>query len=190
MGTRKVVIKGKGYWMKVFEQNRDLTGFNDALVDIGGQTVMDIDLEPSEVEKLKKAKFMSSGKPSPEGNGLTRMRLKRKWTEQYAGGAPEVLKEDDTPWVYEADGPIGNGSTVAVIVDVYDTKASKQGIYGSRLSKIKVLKHIPYIKDEFGDLGVTEEEEEAPQAKKASKRYPQFTEPDVKAFAIESDIPF
>jgi hypothetical protein len=53
-----------------------------------------------------------------------------------------------------------------------------------------VLKHIPYVKDEFGDLGVTEEVEEVPQAKKASKRELQFTEPDVKAFAIESDIPF
>ena len=180
MGTRKVVIKGKGYWMKVFEQNRDLTGFNDALVDIGGQTVMDIDLEPSEVEKLKKAKFMSAGKPSPEDSNLTRMRLKRKWTEQYAGGAPEVLKEDNTPWVYETDGPVGNGSIVAVIVDVYDTKASKQGIYGSRLSKVKVLEHIPYIKDEFGDLGSAEQEEVKPAAKaKASAK-----------MELEDEIPF
>jgi hypothetical protein len=118
-----------------------------------------------EVEKLKKAKFMSAGKPSPEDSNLTRMRLKRKWTEQYAGGAPEVLKEDNTPWVYETDGPVGNGSIVAVIVDVYDTKASKQGIYGSRLSKVKVLEHIPYIKDEFGDLGSAEQEEVKPAAK-------------------------
>lgn len=151
MGTRKVVVTGKGYWMKVFEQNRDLTGFNDALVDIGGQCVMDIDLAPEEVDKLKRAKFMSAGKPSPEGNGLTRMKLKRKWTEAYGGGAPEVLKADGTPWNFEEDGPIGNGSTVAAVVYVYDTKA--KNIYGARLDKIKVLEHIPYVKDDFEGVG-------------------------------------
>lgn len=180
MGTRKVVIKGKGYWMKVFEQNRDLTGFNDALKDIGGQTVMDIDLEPSEVEKLKKAKFMSAGKPSPEDSNLTRMRLKRKWTEQYAGGAPEVLKADGTPWVYEQDGPIGNGSTVAVVVDVYDTKASKQGIYGSRLSKVKVLEHLPYVKDDFAGIETDVQDDvptAAPKAKAPTKE--QFEDTDI-----------
>ncbi|MDV7402482.1 hypothetical protein RZS08_64265, partial [Arthrospira platensis SPKY1] len=83
----------------------------------GGQTVMDIDLEPSEIEKLKRAKFMSAGKPSPDNEGMTRVRLKRKWTEQYAGGAPQVLKADGTPWDYEQDGSIGNGSTVGVVVD-------------------------------------------------------------------------
>lgn len=153
MGTRKVVVTGKGYWMKVFEQNRDLTGFNDALKDIGGQCVMDIDLTSEEVDKLKRAKFMSAGKPSPEGNGLTRMKLKRKWTEEYGGGAPEVLKADGTPWNYEVDGAIGNGSTVAAIVYVYDTKA--KGIYGARLEKIKVLEHIPYVADEFEGAGQT-----------------------------------
>lgn len=192
MGTRKVVIKGKGYWMKVFEQNRDLTGFNDALKEVGGQTVMDIDLEPSEVEKLKKAKFMSAGKPSPEDSSLTRMRLKRKWTENYAGGAPEVLKADGTPWDYEQDGPIGNGSTVGVIVEVYDTKASRQGIYGSRLSAVKVLEHIPYTKDPFagldeGGLQDTASEEEAP-APKAKESAPKAKAPA--KIELEDEIPF
>jgi hypothetical protein len=154
MSTRSVVVVGKGYWMKVFEGNRDLTGFNDALKDSGGQCVMDIDLTPSEVEKLKKAKFMSEGKPSPEGNGLIRMRLKRKWTEKFAGGAPEVLRSDGNPWEYETDGVIGNGSIVAAVVDVYDTKASKSGIYGSRLSKVKVLEHVEYNKDDFADIEI------------------------------------
>jgi hypothetical protein len=187
MGTRKVVIKGKGYWMKVFEKNRDLTGFQDALKEKGGQTVMDIDLEPSEIEKLKRAKFMSAGKPSPDNEGMTRVRLKRKWTEQYAGGAPEVLKADGTPWDYEQDGSIGNGSTVGVVVEVYDTRASKQGIYGARLTAVKVLEHIPYTKDLFAGLDGDGEEfvEEEPAPKTSAK-----TKAPTKIDFEDSDIPF
>lgn len=154
MGTRKVVLTGTGYWMRVFEQNRDLTGFENALEEIGGQTVMDIDLTADEFAKLKKAKFMSDGKLSPEDSGLTRVRLKRKWTEQYGGGAPEVQKADGTPWDYDVDGAIGNGSTVAVVVSVYDT--ARKAIFGSRLEKIKVLEHVPYIQDDFAGVGQTE----------------------------------
>ena len=34
MATRKVKLTGLGYWAKVFEDNRDLTGFEDALKDV------------------------------------------------------------------------------------------------------------------------------------------------------------
>lgn len=162
MATRKVVLTGKGYWMRVFEQNRDLTGYEDSLKDIGGQTVMDIDLEPAEFDKLKKAKSMSEGKPSPEDSGLTRVRLKRKWQEEFGGGAPEVLKGDGTKWDYDVDGAIGNGSKVAVILNVYDTK--RKGIVGQRLEKIKVLEHIPYIADDFAGVGQTPPETPKPKA--------------------------
>ena len=37
MATRKVKLTGLGYWAKVFEDNRDLTGFEDALKDVGGE---------------------------------------------------------------------------------------------------------------------------------------------------------
>lgn len=187
MGTRKVVIAGTGYWMKLFEQNRDLTGFNDALKDIGGQCVMDIDLSKEEFAKLKKANFMSSGKPSPDNPGCTRVKLKRKWTEDYGGGAPLVLKSDNSVWNYEVDGPIGNGSTVAAVVYVYDTKA--KGIYGARLDKVKVLNHVPYIKDEFGDLGVEEEEDPAPkhtEPKPAAKSKKEVLTADIE----DDEVPF
>lgn len=160
MGTRKVVVTGTGYWMRVFEQNRDLTGYEDALKDIGGQCVMDIDLDSEEMAKLKKAKFMSDGKASTDNPGKTRVRLKRKWTENYGGGAPEVIKADNTKWNYEEDGPIGNGSKVAAIIHVYDT--ARKGIFGARLEKIKVLEHIPYEKDDFAGVGQTEPEKKAP----------------------------
>lgn len=179
MGTRKVVVTGTGYWMRVFEQNRDLTGFEDALKDIGGQCIMDLDLEPEEFAKLKKAKFMSPGKPSPDNEGQTRVRLKRKWTEQYGGGAPQVLKEDGTLWDYTVDGAIGNGSKVAVIVSVYDTKSKT--IFGTRLEKIKVLEHIPYIVDEFSRIEGNPTPSEPPKQK--AKAVPTTAD-------LEDEIPF
>lgn len=187
MGTRKVKLTGYGYWMKVFEGNRDLTGFNDQLKEVGGQCVMDLDLSPEEFEKLKKAKFMSAGKPSADNLGHTRVRLKRKWQEEYGGGAPVVLKDDGTAWAYDEDGTIGNGSKVAVILQVYDTKAPN--IVGARLEKVKVLIHKPYVSDDFDDDDevIPEEQEEV---KPAPKKAAAPKAPTKQADLDESDIPF
>ena len=45
MATRRVKLSGIAYWAKVFPENRDLTGFENALADVGGQTTIDIDLD-------------------------------------------------------------------------------------------------------------------------------------------------
>lgn len=178
MGTRKVKISGLGYWMKIFEGNRDLTGFNDQLKEVGGQCTMDLDLLPEEFDKLKKAKFMSAGKPSPDNQGYTRVRLKRKWQETYGGGAPVVLGEDNNPWDYDTDGSVGNGSEVAVIVSVYDTKTPS--IVGARLEKVKVLLHKPYVTDDFEDVTpATEQPIGKPKA-----------EPKAPNSDMDDDIPF
>jgi hypothetical protein len=60
-------------------------------------------------------------------------------------GVPIVLKEDNTRWDYESDGPIGNGSIVEVTLAVYDIK--KYGNTGTRLEKVKVIEHKPYDPD-------------------------------------------
>jgi hypothetical protein len=160
MGTRKVKLVGMGYWAKVFEDNRDKTGFEDALVDIGGQTTIDMDLDDANMEKLKKSKSMKRGTPSSENAAMTRVRFTRKWTEQYCGGEPSVVKADGTKWDYDEDGPIGNGSTVEVTLAVYDT--SRKSIVGTRLEKVKVLEHKAYDPD-------AEDEEEAPATKAPAK---------------------
>jgi len=98
MGTRRVKLTGIGYWAKVFEDNRDLTGFENALVDIGGQTTIDLDVDNVQLDKLKKSRSMKRGTPSPDNDGLTRVKFTRKWTENYGGGAPDVVKADGTVW--------------------------------------------------------------------------------------------
>ncbi len=183
MGTRKVKLTGLSYWAKVFEDNRDLTGFEDALKDIGGQTTIDMDLDDANMEKLKKSKSMKRGKDSPDNDGLTRVRFTRKWTEQYGGGAPTVVKADGSVWDYDEDGAIGNGSTVEVTLSVYDT--SRKAIVGTRIEKVKVLEHKEYDPDADDE----EEEEAPPPPKKAAA-------PAAKAKAapskqeLEDEIPF
>jgi hypothetical protein len=174
MGTRKVKLTGYAYWAKVFEDNRDKTGFENALVEIGGQTTIDMDLDNESMEKLKRSKSMKRGSPSNDNDGMTRVRFTRKWTEEYGGGEPTVVKADGTKWDYDEDGPIGNGSTVEVVLSVYDT--SRKAIVGTRLDKVKVLEHKAYNPDGDDD----EEEEVKPVAKaKASAK-----------MELEDEIPF
>jgi hypothetical protein len=174
MGTRKVKLTGYAYWAKVFEDNRDKTGFENALVEIGGQTTIDMDLDNESMEKLKKSKSMKRGSPSNDNDGMTRVRFTRKWTEEYGGGEPTVVKADGTKWDYDEDGPIGNGSTVEVVLSVYDT--SRKAIVGTRLDKVKVLEHKAYNPD--GDDDEEEEVKPAAKAKAPSK------------VDLEDEIPF
>jgi hypothetical protein len=181
MGTRKVVLTGYGYWMRVFEQNRDLLGYEGNLKDLGGQTVMNMDIDDEEYLKLTGAKFMDNMKAaSPDNMGYHRVKFTRKWTDQYGGGAPVVLKADGNPWDFDTDGLIGNGSKIAVIVQVYDTK--NKSVFGHRLEKIKVLEHKKYSQDDFGDLG-SEEPKPAPKSTPKTKPVPTAEE-------LEDDIPF
>jgi hypothetical protein len=174
MGTRKVKLTGYAYWAKVFEDNRDKTGFENALVEIGGQTTIDMDLDNESMEKLKKSKSMKRGSPSNDNDGMTRVRFTRKWTEEYGGGEPTVVKADGTKWDYDEDGPIGNGSTVEVVLSVYDT--SRKAIVGTRLDKVKVLEHKAYNPD--GDDDEEEEVKSVAKAKASAK------------MELEDEIPF
>jgi hypothetical protein len=149
MGTRRVKLTGIAYWAKIFEDNRDLTGFEDALKDVGGQTCIDVDFDDEMMQKLRASKSMKKGTKSPDNDDLTRVKLTRKWQENYGGGAPKVVKADGSDWDFDEDGPIGNGSVVEVVISVYDT--SRKSIVGTRLEKVKVIEHVRYDPDEEDD---------------------------------------
>lgn len=178
MATRKVKLQGIGYWAKIFEDNRDLTGFEDALKEVGGQTCIDVDLDATNMALLQKSRSMKKGSPSQENDGMTRVRFTRKWTENYGGGAPIVQKADGTTWDYDEDGPIGNGSFVQVVLSVYDT--SRKSIVGTRLDKVKVIEHVAYDPD-------AEDEEPAPPAK---PKIPPQAKKSVVRDDLEDSIPF
>ena len=153
MATRKVKLEGIAEWAKVFEENREMTGYKPtpeavgAYEDCNGACKIDIIMNDVNYKKLKASKSMKTGTDDAldRGKKVTFVR-KFETGRDWDSGVPIVLKEDDTRWDYEVDGPIGNGSIVEVTLAVYDIK--KYGNTGTRLERVKVIDHKPYDPDE------------------------------------------
>ena len=175
MATRKVVLTGIAEWAKVFEENRDKVGFKEGdapgtYEDTDGACTVDMILDDENMAKLTASKSMRKGKPDTEGRG-TRVRFIRKFNtgRDWDSGSPVVVKADGTKWDFDADGKIGNGSTVMVTLSVYDTR--RKSIVGTRLDRVKVLEHVPPPSDDEDEvvtmpppqkLKVVQGEEEVP----------------------------
>ena len=161
MATRKLKLTGIAEWAKVFTENRDMLGFEEAYVSCDGACTIDLIMDDQNMELLKASRSMKRGKPDPEGRG-TMVRLVRKYDTGYdwASGPPVVVKADGSEWDFDTDGTIGNGSTVEVIVSVYDTKM--KSIVGTRLDKVTVLKHVQYESPDDNVQSVPPPTESAP----------------------------
>ena len=170
MATRKVVLTGIAEWAKVFEDNRDLKGFEGAYEEFDGACTIDMILDKENMDRLSASRSMKKGSPDAEGRG-TRVRFVRKFNtgRDWDSGSPTVLKSDGTKWDMDIDGLIGNGSTVAVTLSVYDT--SRKSIVGTRLDRVKVLEHVKPPSDDEDEvaampppqkLKVVQGEEEVP----------------------------
>ena len=155
--TRKVVLSGIAEWAKVFEQNRDMTGYKPTPQAVGsfeecdGACKIDLIMNDSEYKKLKENRSMKVGVDDPMGRGK-KVTFVRKFNTGYdfSSGAPVVLKDDHTRWDYETDGIIGNGSLVEVTIAVYDIP--KYGNTGTRLERVVVREHNKYDPDSNNDL--------------------------------------
>jgi len=166
MATRKVKLEGIAEWAKVFEENREMTGYKPtpeavgAYEDCNGACKIDIIMNDVNYKKLQASKSMKKGTDDAldRGRKVTFVR-KFETGRDWDSGVPIVLKEDNTRWDYESDGPIGNGSIVEVTLAVYDIK--KYGNTGTRLERVKVIDHKPYDPDE-------EEQFASPPPKKES----------------------
>ena len=170
MATRKVILTGIAEWAKVFEDNRDLKGFEGAYEEFDGACTIDMILDKENMDRLIASKSMKKGSPDAEGRG-TRVRFVRKFNtgRDWDSGSPVVLKSDGTKWDMDVDGLIGNGSTVTVTLSVYDT--SRKSIVGTRLDRVKVLEHVKPPSDDEDEvaampppqkLKVVQGEEEVP----------------------------
>ena len=175
MATRKVILVGIAEWAKVFEENRDKVGFKDGdapgtYEDTDGACTIDMILDKENMDRLIASKSMKKGSPDAEGRG-TRVRFVRKFNtgRDWDSGSPVVVKSDGTTWDMDVDGLIGNGSTVAVTLSVYDT--SRKSIVGTRLDRVKVLEHVKPPSDDDDEvatmpppqkLKVVQGEEEVP----------------------------
>ena len=170
MATRKVILVGVAEWAKVFEDNRDMKGFEGAYEEFDGACTIDMILDKENMDRLIASKSMKKGSPDAEGRG-TRVRFVRKFNtgRDWDSGSPTVLKSDGTKWDMDIDGLIGNVSIVAVTLSVYDT--SRKSIVGTRLDRVKVLEHVKPPSDDDDEvatmpppqkLKVVQGEEEVP----------------------------
>ena len=161
MATRKLKLTGIAEWAKVFTETRDMLGFEEAYVSCDGACTIDLIMDDQNMALLKASKSMRRGKPEPEGRG-TMVRLVGKYDTGYdwTSGPPVVVKADGSEWDFDTDGTIGNGSTVEVIVSVYDTKM--KSIVGTRLDKVTVLKHVQYESSDDDVQSVPPPTESAP----------------------------
>ena len=150
MATRMITVHGIAEWAKVFEQNRDLTGWkpteqaDGSYEKYNGASTIDMILDDENINKLIQAKCGKEPKPDLEGRGL-KVKFDRKFNSGYdwSSGSPSVTKADGSLWDYNVDGPIGNGSMVETTVAVYDLP--KYGNTGTRLESVKVIDHLPYV---------------------------------------------
>ena len=146
-----LTIKGKAYWARVFEENRDMEGYDGLAKATNGQYTINMVLDSDTVHRLSEANSQSVDYPKTvtdeDGNSIVAYRFKRVHEKrnsagemlEWASGSPKVIGPDGSPWSIEDNGLIGNGSEVELTVVVY--KAGHN--YGTRLEKVKVLNHIP-----------------------------------------------
>ena len=139
----KITVQGIASWAKVFEQNRDLTGYKNQWVDTDGRCTITVLLDDAQTKKVLDSGCMSKGKENPDGAGrLFTFNRKFKTDNDFNSGVPAVFKLDGSHWDLATDGMIGNGSEVLVELDIY--ASPKYEVVSTRLDRIKVLKHVSY----------------------------------------------
>lgn len=141
MASKMHKFTGPIRWAQVFEDNRDMEGFEGAAADFGGQYSIQMKLDSDQWDKLKDTGSMKKGmQKDPDWVKFTR---KHEGPFAAASGPPRVVTKDNRRWDYVDDGPIGNDSIAEVTVVIYDTK--RRGIVGTRLEKVKILEHNEYV---------------------------------------------
>ncbi len=155
MATKKFSIKGKAMWAKLFDHNKELKDWQGNPHPFGGLFKLDMILDKDNKAVYKSSGTAGKGKFDDDGNFIVTLKRKEKEKFEWAGGAPQVVNADGTPF----DGSlIPNGSEVEAEFSVYTTSMSP----GTRLEKV--------IVHTLAEMPVREEpKEEAPEAKKDTK---------------------
>tara|TARA_R110000850_G_scaffold47244_1_gene118324 strand:+ start:3703 stop:4239 length:537 start_codon:yes stop_codon:yes gene_type:complete len=143
----KITVTGIAQWAKVFENNRDLTGYDNQWAATEGRTTIEMVLDDDNAKRVTDSGCMSRGKPDEEGRG-TKFRFSRKFKTDYDwdSGAPAVYKPDGTLWDFATDGAIGNGSEALVELNVYKNKG--YSTYTTRIERVKITNVVKYGNDD------------------------------------------
>lgn len=145
MASEVIDVTGTAMWAKVTEASRDRGSSvaEGAKYDYPEACTIDVVLGQEELSKVTKVN--NKVKPNVTDEGLV-VKFRRNWINGRNpkwGGAPIVVDAEDNPW--PEDKLIGNGSTVRVAAEVYDTRYGK----AMRLLKVMVLEYVePDLPDE------------------------------------------
>lgn len=155
-------------WAKVFPENKDTVGANNALVGTGGaysvdaiiskdvyQQLEDAGSQKKPLIKNKDGKWLGEKNWRSKEQGISfidafdnatevKVKLVRKHDAPFTyGGPPQVAHVDGTPWDIKTDGLIGNNSKGILYVSVYEVGELK----GTRLDGVQVIDHVSYESD-------------------------------------------
>lgn len=162
MATKYVEVKTVGpvEWAKVFEGNRDLTGYENSYAECEGAYTVQQKLTKEELEKLKTAQ--SQKKPNQkrlmDGEIVIKFERKHKVTRRdgtivpQAGGAPKVTDVDGNTWTME-DGLIGNGSNAEItnLITIFKGSDGKQ-YSRTTMTELKILEFVP-VEEKENEMG-------------------------------------
>lgn len=157
---KSVTTIGVIEWPKLFEVDRDKLGYNGQYEACEGAYTVNQILSKEEYEKLKKAGCMKRPKQNRLMDGEIVIKFERKHLVKTkkgeiidaAGGPPEVVGPDGRKWNLEEDGMIGNG-TLAEVTNLISPFTAPDGStgYRSSLIKVKIIEHVPYVREEASD---------------------------------------
>jgi hypothetical protein len=153
----EVVTVGPIEWARIFEDNRDMEGYDGAYTDCEGAYTMVQVLDKAQFEKLKKKGSQKKPIAKRLMDGVIAVKFERKHLVKMddgtiiekAGGAPKVVNASGNVWDADVDGLIGNGS-VAEVTNLLTSFKGKDGtnICRTTLTKVKIIDHIVYQREE------------------------------------------
>lgn len=161
MAYKEVTTVGPVEWARIFEDNRDMTGYEGRYEDCNGAYTIQQILTKEEMEKLKKTGSQKKPKQGRLMDGEIVVQFERKH-EVYnkngdliekAGGPPKVLGPTGKRWDPDVDGLIGNGSIAQVTNLVSSFKgADGKTIARTTLTKVRIIDLVPYDKPDEEDM--------------------------------------
>jgi len=151
---KDVTTTGPIEWAKIFENNRDMEGYEGDFVKCEGAYTLNQILTQADLEKLEEA---GSQKAPIKKRLINDKQIVVKFVRKHlvtrrdgsllpqAGGPPKITDADGNPWTEEM-GLIGNGSIAEVTNLISTFKGTQDGKMYSRttLTGLKILEHIKH----------------------------------------------
>lgn len=142
MASEILDVTGTSKWAKLTEDTRDRGSSvaDGAKYDYPEACTVDLFMEPAELKKVTSVNKKANVNVGDDGMSI---KFRRNWVNSRNpkwGGAPELVDADGNPFNKNP----GDGSTLRLAVETYDTKYGK----GMRILKVMVL---DYVEPEFDE---------------------------------------